>query len=494
MMRVLLIHPPWQRFFGNRISMPPMALNHIAAYIKREIPAVVIDVYNADYAAEYSPLISSYLYAKVHAEYVKRLNDPDDIVWRQLRRVISDFKPDVLGVSAMTASYVSALRVCCVAKEINPDIKVVLGGKHPTALPEDTLKNKVVDCVVIGEGEETFRDFILNQACPENVPGMAYAEKSGAIVVNTARPYIRDIDKLPVPIFDSSINTYDYEGQGDPDLYTWSIVTARGCPFQCVYCASDKNVRFRSPDNVIREILQVKAEYGISRFCFEDDSFTLNSDRARDLCEKLKKAKVRWMCNTRVDLLSDAMVDVMQRSGCESIAIGIETGSPKTLKRINKKIDLDKIERAIRLLKARGVLVTGYFIIGFPWETREDIDETMRLVERLPLDDFQLNVATPLPGTQLFESLAQSGKIRLDGEDWARYHQGSLHMNFSVYPDEVWQAMISEYLYSAHVIYKKKMLRKMLRMFLSDPAVMAKKIVNKVVVGCRYHLRLRAML
>ncbi|HAF96555.1 MAG: hypothetical protein A2021_01515 [Elusimicrobia bacterium GWF2_52_66] len=487
MTRILLIQPPWQRFFGNRVQTPPIALNHVASHVKEKMPHVSVDVYNADFTNKHLSIVNSYSYCKHHSDYVERLNASGDVIWRQVRAVISDFKPDIVGISAMTSSYISALRVSAIVKEINPKTIVVFGGKHPTALPAQTLSNQSVDFVVIGDGEETFVDLILNWECPEKVPGIAYRDLEGGVIINAARPAIYDINSLPLPVFDSAITRYGYEDKKNAGISTWSLVAARGCPFQCVYCASDKKIRYRSPEHVMCEVRIIKDRYGITRFCFEDDSFTLDKGRALELCRLLKKSGVKWICNTRVDLITKELVGVMKESGCESVAIGIETGSPKTMRLINKKIDYDRIEWAIREFKKNGIFVTGYFIIGFPWENIFDMQQTMALIKRLPVDDFQLNIATPLPGTKMFEELVAAEKINIEKEDWSRYHQGSLWMNFSEYPDHEWLAMMRGFLKEADFLYKKRLIGKTLRMFFSNPVLVTKKIANKLITTGRYY-------
>ncbi|HNW35106.1 MAG TPA: radical SAM protein, partial [Candidatus Ozemobacteraceae bacterium] len=294
------------------------------------------------------------------------------------------------------------------------------------------------------------------------------------------RSYIKNISSLPIPIFESTLQKYNYEGSATPEAFTWIMLSARGCPFQCTYCASDKIVRFRSPEHVLEEIRAVKMKYGITRFCFEDDSFTLHKERFHRLCEMLRAEKTTWICNTRVDLIDEPMIRLMKESGCVGIAIGIETGSPKTLAAISKKISFDMIHKAITLLKAYKILVSGYFMIGFPWETREDMKQTIALMSRSNLDYFHLSVVTPLPGTQLFRSLIASGKLNLDTIDWKNFHQGSPYMNFSDYSDAEWKKIISDLTYMAFRISRKKYFFATLRKFMLEPTAVIERIIVRL--------------
>jgi radical SAM superfamily enzyme YgiQ (UPF0313 family) len=480
-MKVLLIHPPWLKFFGRSLTSPPVALNSIASYIKRELPEVQIDIYNADHSNDAVDQISnSFLFASGHEEYLRRLNDFNDNIWKEVKKVISDYQPDIIGISSMTASFISGLNVSKISKEINSEIIIVFGGKHSTALPENTLINSSIDFVVIGEGEETFKDLILNINSPNKVKGIAYKNQNGEILKTLPREYIADINKLPLPVFDSFINSYWFEKHQNLESYKWKIVSARGCPFQCIYCASDNKIRYRSPQNVISEISFVKNKYGIKFFDFQDDSFSINRNRALELCSLLKKEKITWECNTRVDLIDDELVSNMKHSGCNTVWIGIETGSEKTLKMIKKNISMGIISQAITLFKKYSLFVCGFFIIGFPWESKEDMEKTLNLIKKLPIDNFELNIATPLPGTQMFNTLVDSGKINISTENWSRFHQGSPEMNFSQYSDAEWKKIILDYTYQVSIIHKRKLLKRIPRLFLKDPITTAKRVLNAI--------------
>lgn len=176
---------------------------------------------------------------------------------------------------------------------------------------------------------------------------------------------------------------------------------------------------------------------------------------------------------------------MMKRSGCISISIGIETGSRKTMDIINKRITYIDINHAINLIKKFGILVVGYFMIGFPWEDKEDMKDTVDLIKLMPLDGFALNIATPLPGTKLFQDLIDAGKINIAKEDWARYHQGSPSMNFSKYSDAEWRNIILEYTRAVSKIWKWRIIKKVSKLFLNNPHMISKKIRNKLMESIR---------
>ncbi len=478
-MRVLLIYPPWQRFFGSALKTPPLALRCLAAYIRRELPDVKIDIYNADYSTVENFLMNSYTYSQSHNDYVCALKNIDSGIWNEVRNVVNNFQPDMVGISAMTASYYSALNVSRIVKEINPKSIVVLGGKHPSALPEVVLMNNDVDYVVVGEGEESLKELIVRHESTSAIKGIAYRDQNGKIVINQQREYI-DLNTLPLPIFESSINIYPYEKNIGSNLEYWSVITARGCPYQCIYCASEKKVRFRTLENIEEEIFFIKKKYNINHISFEDDTIFINKKTVLTLCEMLRKQGVKWHGNARVDQVDEEIVSVMKGSGCLLVCIGIESASPETLKKINKRISVQQVYDAVKLFKKYGILVHGYFMVGFPWEKEKDMLETLNLITTLPIDDHQLNIVTPLPGTALFESLLKDGKITVENLDWTRFHQGSLLMNYSEMPDTLWEALLSRIILKSSQIYKYRHIKKAIKLFFRDPYYIIKKTLKFV--------------
>ncbi len=479
-MKVLLIHPPWLRFFGSCLASPPIALNYIAASVKQYLPDIEIEVYNADYAAGLVPSMANDLFTSGHNEYRRRLFDLNDPIWKDIEEVIRKADPDLIGISSMTATFPAACQLIKVARSIKPGIKYVIGGRHPSALPELSLVQSNADFVVIGDGEQTFCDLLKNLSTPEKVQGIAFLKPSGEFTITSPRSKIAEIDSFPIPIVESSISRYGFENGQDADIFTWSLLTARGCPFQCVYCATDHQVRFRSIENVMHEIRTVKEKYGITHFCFEDDTFSLKRTRMEQMCHALAAEKVKWTCVTRVDTLDDDLVKLMKESGCTQVYIGIETGSPRTLKAIRKNLEISQVENALRLFKKYDLLAMGFFIIGFPWETSEDMQQTVNLIRQLPLDSFQINIATPLPGTALYKDLVNSGKLNPEKLDWSELHQGSLHMNFSDIAQPTWEKMLLHYQNQAFVILKKRYFRMMLRKLIADPTMIIKKIFSRI--------------
>ena len=484
-MKVLLINPPWIRFFGSSSFRPPMGILHLAAYIKQELPNVGIDIYDADLETGLVEYYSPKMCLSHHERYLSRIKSQDDPVWGEAEEVIRKFAPDIVGISTMTATYMSSMQLSHIIKAINKNIKVVFGGKHATALPEYILSSKTVDFVVFGEGELTFKELLLDFKHPREILGLAYKGEDGKIYRNKLRPYIKDLSNLPLPIFFSSISKYDFESNVDNEDFVWDMIGARGCPFNCIYCSSEKIVRTRSIEHISEEILFLKRNYGIKKIRFQDDSFSFSLKRIKEICEGLKKLNIEWECNTRVDMLSEEIAGLMKDSGCRKVSIGIESASQSTINKINKQTNIEKIKEAIALLKSQKIKVFGYFIIGFPWETKKDMLETYWFAKKLHLDGFEINIATPLPGTELFNGLLEKGKIELENIDWYKFHQNSDEMNFSEMSDADWMDIINNIQKKLIKFYRMEILKTRLS-YLTSPKILFKKIKNKYLNAKKY--------
>lgn len=201
-----------------------------------------------------------------------------------------------------------------------------------------------------------------------------------------------------------------------PDDFS-RLFASRGCPYNCIFCASNaiwsKRVRYRTPENVIDEIERINDTYNPSYFHFEDDSFSLKSSYVKQICELLLAGKVRinWGCETRVDLVTDDLLNIMKKAGCSKILLGAESGNELTLNRIKKNITLDQIRNAVLLCKKQRMETAIFFIIGFPWEGEDEIQQTVDFMKELDPQFAVYSIATPYPGTELYEIYKQEGLI-----------------------------------------------------------------------------------
>jgi radical SAM superfamily enzyme YgiQ (UPF0313 family) len=394
-----------------------LGLSYIAAVLKKE--SYNVRIYNADYYDSNAYINQRQIFENYDA-YKKIINDLSDPIWTEIKENIVKFNPDIIGITMFTANYKVAKVIAKIAKGFNDNIKIIVGGVHPTIDPEGTLKNNEFNFLVRGEGEVTFLEFVKGKRYSE-IQGLSY-KKNGKIIHNKARPFIKDLDTLSFPSRDLFINRTRNMDFGN-------IITGRGCPYSCIYCASKKiwhkKVRFRSAENVVKELIYLKENYNSPLIYFVDDTFTLNRNRAKEICRGIikKSLDIEWKCDTRVDCLDYELVNLMKKSGCIRIKIGVETGSEKILKRIKKGLTKDKIRKGVDIIKRVGIPLTVYLMAGFPEETNNDIKETIEFGKEIDADYYSLSIVAPYLGTEIYDEYLKSSTI-VNKEHWEFfYHQ-----------------------------------------------------------------------
>ena len=334
---------------------------------------------------------------------LKNLNDIEKIIREEL--------PDYLGIGMTTPQFTVGLKICEKTKNIKPDCVIVVGGPHPSALPQEMVSDRNVDIAVIGEGETAMSRVVKGDDLA-GIKGICY-KRDGAIIKNPPQDPIEDLDSLPFPLYEQ----LPVERYGTPYMgRSVGIITGRGCPFSCSFCASrsifGRRCRTRSVSSILDEIAWFKARYNITTFSFWDDTFTMRKDRVEDLCNRLieKEFNITWSCTTRVDEVYPELLKLMKRAGCSVIHLGIESGDELVLKHTQKGITLKQAEKAVELAKSAGIETYGYFILGLPYETEETIKRTIEFAKKIKLDYAQFALLTPLPGTEVWD-LAKEGKV-----------------------------------------------------------------------------------
>ncbi|MFH1063133.1 MAG: radical SAM protein [Candidatus Omnitrophota bacterium] len=428
---VLLIDPPWYRLFGQQKSVRPLGLCSIAAVLEKN--HIQSRVYNADMQMGAHP-VDAFSTTKNYANYLEIAENMDAPIWQEVEALIREYNPKIVGISILTAKYQAALTVAKLVKKINSKITVVGGGLHPTILPEETIDNDCFDYLVLGEGEYSFLE--LTQAIlAENtnlsqIKGIVYKD-NGRIVINASRDLIADLDQLPHPANHLIID----KEKMLPDDFS-RLFASRGCPYNCIFCASNaiwsKKVRYRSPENVVDEIEKINHAYDPAYFHFEDDGFSLNSSYVKQICGLLvsRKIKINWGCETRVDLVTDDLLQIMRKSGCAKILLGVESGNELTLEKIKKQITLEQTRQAMKLCKKHRMETAVFFIIGFPWEGELEIKQTVDFMQELDPQFAVYSIATPYPGTELFEIYKQQGLIPKN-INWSTFFHQSPEMFLS---------------------------------------------------------------
>lgn len=405
-MRAMLIFPPSSRSVRAMWTIhnetenssigakPPLGPLYIATYLKQNSPHEV----------------------KVLDCQVLDLSDED------IRQEIYRFRPHVVGVCAWTDFWYDAWRCVQIAKEVDPAIHVTVGGPHVGIYAQVTLEHSGCDSVIVGDGELPFF-WIVNSLShgevPRDLPGLHLKEHG--IKAGEDLFYIQgDLDVLPIP--DRTLLPYRlYTDVIGKDDFVTTMITSRGCPYRCTFCKlSFQKTLSRSAESVVAEMEQIAA-LGIREVQVYDDTFTWSKKRLIDICKGIvgRSIKVRWAIRDRVSSATPESLEWLARAGCSRIHFGIESGSNKTLKQIKKAITTEQAVEAVRLAKQHGLEVMGYFMIGLPGETVEDMRETIKFATRLDLDYVTFSVTVPYAGTEMYEEGLRTGVIPNDY--WLEY-------------------------------------------------------------------------
>jgi radical SAM superfamily enzyme YgiQ (UPF0313 family) len=452
MSKILLVNPRYGRLFqrikGSEWIAPPLGLAYLAAVLEKAGHEV-----------------------KIFDMQVEKTTIND---------ALKPFGPEVVGVYFSTPFFTDVIKVLTEVKQFNPKIVTMVGGPHPTVLPEETAKQECIDFVVFGEGEETIIELIQKYKGKEltDIKGIAY-KKNRKVIVNPPRPLIKNLDQLPFPAHHLlKIGEYSHPLMHGRKIM--SILTSRGCPYCCIFC--NKSIfgsyfRARSAKNVVDEIEILVKKYGIDEIHIIDDNFTVNRKRVIEICEDIirRNLKIKWSTpnGIRADTVNRRLIKLMKRSGCYSLSFGIESASPKILESINKNIKLSTIKKVFKICRSEKIETIAFFIIGFPGETAEDIQKTIDFAKDIKPDVADFHTLIPLPGTPVYKYLKENDLLL--EKDWSKY---SFHINPVYRTKELSKEEIAE-LY--HRAYKE---------FYTDPKYLLSRISKMTTIsGIRNNLR-----
>ncbi|MFH1623581.1 MAG: radical SAM protein [Pseudomonadota bacterium] len=415
-LKALLIFPPMTIFKGRELkkSCPPLGLAYIAAYLRENGYSVTI----LDTVAE------GFNTEELLPEGCLRygLNEAS------IKERIRDIQPDVVGVSCLFSFLEESMyNVCRLAKEVDPEVHTVVGGAHPTALPEKILADRSIDFVVLGEGEEVFLrllEALQTGGDLNGIGGLGFKARKKTHINLKDRCWIKDLDLLPFSARDLlPMEKYQDIGVAHGTLirkpYT-SVVTSRGCPWNCIFCSvsliQGQKFRTRSVSSILQELTELVNGQGIREIYFEDDSLLADRQRALGIFDGIIDRKLDLVWSTpngiSVDHLDEELLKKMKNSGCYNISLAIESGSQYVLdKIIRKPLKLDRVPSLVDFARKIGIAVNGFFIIGLPGETKEMIWQTIDFAETLALDNLGFFIATPYPGTRLLKECQRKGLL-----------------------------------------------------------------------------------
>jgi radical SAM superfamily enzyme YgiQ (UPF0313 family) len=364
-------------------------------------------------------------------------NISSDPTFRGVPEAIIERNPDVVGFSAWCNFYFDLVKFAGIVKEHRPHVKILFGGVHASNVDRETIEVfPQVDVVVRGECDHTISRIILSLDDPKalrEVPGLTFRHGGPIVRTPDSHPVI-DLNSLPLPDYNlfPSTGLLDYV----------PIDVGRGCPFKCSYCVSNRmaegRFRQRSVESVIKIVKTVIAEFGAKRFRFEHDLLTLNRRWILELCDALIQEKLvkPWSCFSRIDTVDDEILSKMSEAGCDQIFYGVETGSPRMQRVLNKKLKLDRASQVVRQSCELGIRSTGGFIVGFPQERMDDVAQTMRLMLELYFAgnrdqvELHLRLLVPFPGSPLYKDYGDSLAIDQHLSDFSVYPTTPVDMEF----------------------------------------------------------------
>jgi len=399
-MKILLINPPFEytiqscqpKILEEGLDfLPPLGIMYIAAYLEKR----------TNYKVE------------ILDTQVEQLK------YNQIKEEIKKRNPDIIGITAMTFTIIDVIKTAKIAKEINPNIKIILGGPHVIIYPEETINIPEVDFVVLGEGEQVIKQLLDNISNPDKlkkIKGIVFKENDK--IINTGRTeFITNLNVLPFPA--RHLTPYKkYFSIVSSNRPVTTMFTSRGCPYRCLFCdrpTFEKFFRARSAKNVVDEMEECK-KMGIKEIFIYDDTFGVDRQRVIDICKEIIKRnlKIFWDVRTRVNTVDTELLKKMKKAGCQRIHYGVEAGTQKILNVLRKGITLEQVEKAFEWTKRAGIETAGYFMIGSPTETKEDILKTIKFMKKLNPDYVHITITTPFPATDLYRIALEEKVISHD--------------------------------------------------------------------------------
>lgn len=398
-MKILLLFPP--KGFSSKEPLPPLGILYIATVLeKNNIPVEVVDTAVERYS------------------------------WRDLKKRLKRSEADIVGITTTTEFRFEAFKTAELTKKILPNSIVVMGGPHVSLAADDTLKNiSWVDIVVRGEGEVSFLETyyaLKGGSSLQKIKGISFRE-NGNIIHNPMADLVKDLDSIPFPSRNLlPMGKYNFllDVPGKGKMPAAHLITSRGCPFSCSFCATSKlsgrSWRYRSPENVVTEVEEIIERYGLKTIWFYDDTFNMNKARAEKICDLIidKKLGIDFTCSIRVDMVDRPFLKKMKEAGCFKVFYGVESGSQRILDdACGKKITIDQVRSVSRWLDELEIQKNPGYIVSFPGETLEDANKTMGLIKEIG-GTASLSILRIYPGTRI-EEIAREKKIFPQGFSWS---------------------------------------------------------------------------
>ncbi len=394
---------------------PPRKINHnnIWSVINSDIPPLGLALLAAiwDKQGQTSQIIDAAALKLSVQEIIERINPVTDYI----------------GLTATTPEISSAASIARGIRKIFPDIKIIMGGVHPTVFHEDLVRDKICDMAVRNEGEAFITE--LAKGTPLHlIPNLTWRNQQHDVIINPDALEYVDLESLPFPAYEKLPMHLYHSALGaarqNPSI---GMVTSRGCPGKCAFCFSGmfgSAIRFTSPERIVQHIELLQKKYNIREISFYDDTFTANKKNVSGLCQLIleTRIKISWSCFARVDTVTPELLALMKKAGCHQIMYGFETANETILKNINKHTNLMQSRNAIEWTKKAKIDIRGAFMLGSPGETEASMDKTIKFAKNAGLKFAVFNITTPYPGTAMYkEFFSKNGLLHYH---WDLYNLG----------------------------------------------------------------------
>jgi len=393
MSKVILFNPSYLYMYEAHTSANryfPMGLGYIASYL-REKGGADVKLYDVD---------------------MQGLDDA------KIVQILKEYSPDVVGITSTTPTFPNALKLARLVRN-SCNAKIIFGGVHVSAIPEYTIEQHrdIIDCISVGEGEETMLELVKayeNKSSLGDVPGIVYL-KDGKAVTTARRGYLKELDRLPFPARDLiPQNLFTPAGFKN----SISISTSRGCPMNCNFCASrvisGKAFRMHSAEYVLEEMTMLKKDYNVNKLVIVDDTFTVDKNRLEKICKGMieRKLDMKWFSFSTVNTIDESLMRLMKKAGCRMIGFGAESSNKENLVKMGKPINPQKTMEVIKLANKIGLITIAYYLIGFPFETKQQMLDTIKFAFEAKSKVAYFNKLIPYPGTMYFDQYMQDKSLK----------------------------------------------------------------------------------
>ncbi len=338
-----------------------------------------------------------------------------------LREALSSAHYDIAGLTCMSVEFLGGVESARSIRAISPATHIIFGGQHPTIMPEQTMKVDCIDSVCIGEGEDTWKEFLDRLSCGAELDGVAglWFRRDGKVVRNLPRNDYVDVDAVPMPAYHLlEIERYfdiDFVRFPTVDRRAIQIFTSRGCPYRCIYCHDlfGKKFRGRKPELVWEEIKFLYDTYGIREFMIEDDIFNMDLARAKKICDLViasgLKLGFQFGNGVRLERFDEELMRKLSEAGTHHMAIAVESANDRIQKLIKKHLKLDRFNEVLAWARKYKIETLGFFMLGFPGETVAEINQTIRFACASYFNEALFSIATPYAGTELNDLVRATG-------------------------------------------------------------------------------------